>query len=56
MAPESLSKQLCGAPMGMVGDTIQMRLATICLMADRYKVERGGEREMKREEDSRQDG
>lgn len=53
MAPESLSKQLCGAPMGMVGDMIQMRPATICLMADRYKVEKGGE--IKREEDSRQD-
>lgn len=41
--------------MGMVGDTIQMRPATICLMADRYKVERRGGREMKREEDSMQD-
>lgn len=41
--------------MGTVGDMIQMRPATICLMADRYKAERGGGREMKREEDSRQD-
>ena len=41
VAPESLSKQLCGAPMGTVGDMIQMRPATICLMADRYKAESG---------------
>lgn len=44
VAPESLSKQLCGAPMGMVADMIQMRPATICLMADRYKAE-GGKKE-----------
>lgn len=44
VAPESLSKQLCGAPMGMVADMIQMRPATICLMADRYKAE-GGRKE-----------
>lgn len=31
--------------MGTVGDMIQMRPATICLMADRYKAERGGKRD-----------
>lgn len=45
VAPESLSKQLCGTPMGTVGDMIQMRPATICLMADRYKAEREGRRD-----------
>lgn len=45
MAPESLSKQLCGTPMGTVGGMIQMRPATICLMADRYKAEREGRRD-----------
>lgn len=47
MAPESLSEQLRGAPVGTAVDTIQMRLATICLMADRYKAEGrdGGQRD-----------
>lgn len=40
MAPESLSKQLCGAPVGTVRDMIQMRPATICLMADIYRAGR----------------
>lgn len=40
MAPESLSKQLCVAPVGTVGDMIQMRPATICLMA--YTEREGG--------------
>lgn len=55
VAPESLSEQLRGAPVGMAGDTIQMRLATICLMADRYKAGGREGREMKREENSRKD-
>jgi len=40
--------------MGTVGDMIQMRPATICLMADRYK-QRERERGMEREEESGQD-
>lgn len=34
VAPESLSKQVCGCPVGTVADMIQMREATICLMVD----------------------
>jgi len=54
VAPESLSKQLHGAPVGTVVDMIQMRPATICLMADGYKAEGEG-REMKTDKDSMKD-
>lgn len=52
MAPESLSKQLHGAPVGTVRDMIQMRPATIYLMADIYRAGREEKRDEKAQRQS----